>query len=84
MLHTITYNLDDLGIYFLRIHFSLHLPFLFLMDLIIFFGNLDGSPSLRRFTCLTILEWPRNSFAQGGGKASTMFIMESVLKLFLW
>ena len=27
------------------------------MDLIIFFGNLDGSRSLRRFTCLTILQW---------------------------
>ena len=39
MLHTITYtewvtkpyNPDDLGVYFLRIHFSLHLTFLFLI-----------------------------------------------------
>ena len=40
-----------LGVYFLRIHFSLHLTFLFFMDLIIFFGNLDGSRSLSCFTC---------------------------------
>ena len=93
MLHTITYseslshtcNLDDLGIYFLRIHFSFHLTFLFFMDLIIFFGNLDGSRSLSRFTCLTILEWQRNTFAQDGGKATTMFIIARnvLLKLFL-
>ena len=57
MLHTITYrvtkpyNLDDLGVYFLRIHFSLHLTLLFFMDVIIFFGNLDGSRSLSCFTC---------------------------------
>ena len=79
------YNLEDLGVYFLRIHFSLQLTFLSFMDLIIFFGNLDRSRSLRRFTCLTILEWPRNSFAQDGGKATTMFIIarKVLLKLFL-
>ena len=55
------------------------------MDLIIFFGNLEGSRSLRRFTCLTILEWPRNSLAQDGRKATTMFIIawKVLLKLFL-
>ena len=29
----------------------------FTVDLMIFFGNPDGSRSLRGFTCLTILEW---------------------------
>ena len=55
------------------------------MDLIIFFGYLDGCRSLRRFTCLTVLEWPRNSLAQDGGKATTMFIIarKVLLKLFL-
>ena len=62
------YNLDDSGVYFPRKHFSLHLTFLFFMDLTIFFSNLDSSQSLHRFTCLTILEWPRNSLAQDGAR----------------
>ena len=43
------------------------LTFLFFMDLAIFFGNLDGSRSLRRFTYLSFVEWPQNSFEQDNG-----------------
>ena len=45
------------------------------MDLIIVFGNLDGSRSLRRFTCLTTLEWAQSSLAKDGDKATTMLII---------
>ena len=38
---------------------------------------------LCRFTCLTILEWPRNSLAQDGGKATTrLIIARKVLVIF--
>ena len=103
MLHTITYS-ESLShtiwtilirVYFRRIHFSLHQTFLFFMDLVIFFGNLDDPRSLSCFTCgsfnhfrqsrrlsvstsfqlFNYFGMARNSFAQDGGKATTMFII---------
>ena len=109
MLHTIIYS-ESLShtlsgqfrsIFSETVHFSLHLTFLFFMDLIIVFGNLDSSRSLRCFTCnlfrqsrrlsvstsfhlFNYFGMERNSFAQDGNTATTMFIIarEGLLELF--
>ena len=59
MLHTITYSgsLSHtiwtilIRVYFRRIHFSLQQTFIFFMDLVIFFRNLDDPRSPSCFTC---------------------------------
>ena len=66
---------DDSGVFFLKIQFILHLTFLFFLDHIIFYCNLEDLRSVHRFTCLTILEWPQNSLVQDGSKHTTMLII---------
>ena len=78
MLHTITYRqslnlnkLEDLGVNFLKMRFSLRLAFLFFMELTIFFiGNLDGSRSLWRFSCT--LQCLSNSLSHGEHTSSSV------------
>ena len=81
MLHTITYSqslnlnkLEDLGVNFLKMRFSLRLAFLFFMELTIFFiGNLDGSRSLWRFSCT--LQGLSNSLSHGEHTSSSVLTM---------
>ena len=51
---------------------TLQLAPIFFMDLIIFFGKLDGSQSFHLFS---YFKMARNCFAQDGGIATTMFII---------